>query len=113
MSLDRRAPEHDPGFAPEREATLHLFDGQFVQAEIEQQMPDGIAGEEQVARLPETLEPALCLAHAGPRLAMAARACPRMVDSEERGSDVPPQIGGARDLERRLEIRHGARVVAE
>lgn len=44
MSLDRRVPEHDPGFAPERESALHLFDGRLVRAEIEQQVIQGVDG---------------------------------------------------------------------
>ena len=113
VGVDCGAPEHDARVAPEREPALQLFDRQFVQAEVEQQMADEIVGDQLIARLPETLEPAQGLLHAGPGLAVAARARPDMIESEQRGSHVPLQVRGARDVQRRLEVCRGARVVAE
>ena len=70
-------------------------------------------GDELIADLPEALEPAQGLAHASPCLAVAAAARAHMIEPEQGGPDVPLQVGGPRDVERRLEVRRGARVVAQ
>src|SRR3989344_1346512 len=76
-------------------------------------MADAIEGDELIARQTEALEPVQSLLHTGPRLAVAARACPGMVEPEQCWPKVPLQVRGTRDVERRLEACHGARVVAE
>ena len=106
-------PEQNAGVVPERDAALQLFNRQFVKAEVEQEMADEIDGDELVAHLIEALEPAQGLLHTSPRLAIAARARPGMVEPEQCWSKVPLQVRGTRDVERRLEACHGARVVAE
>ncbi|OIQ74361.1 hypothetical protein GALL_439850 [mine drainage metagenome] len=113
VGVDRGAPVHIAGVAPERDSALQLFDRLFVQAEIEQEMADELIGDELKACLLETLEPAQGLLHTTPGLAIAARARPGMIESEQRRPNVPLQVCGTRDVERRLEVCHGARVVAE
>ena len=82
MCFDRPAPEHDPGFPPERHAPLQLFQGHFIEAEIEQQMSDEIVGYELIPRLLEALQPPQRRLHSGPRFAVVARTRPHVVDSE-------------------------------
>src|SRR3970040_1989204 len=90
-----------------------MLDRPFVQSEVEQQMADAVVGDELIAYLPETLEPAQGFLHSGPGLAVAARAGPDMIEPEQCGAEVPLQVRGSRNIERRLEVCRGPRIVAD
>ncbi len=66
-----------------------------------------------MVRVTDLDEPVQGLLHSGPRLAVVAGAGTGMIKSEQRRTKGPLQIGGTRNVERCLEVRRGARVVAE
>ena len=97
----------------ESEASFEMLRRPLVQIQIEQQATQRVVRHHLVAGQLQRFQPRQRVVQRGPGVAKPAERHLRMSPPDQRRPQVPLQVGRPRNIERGVEVRQGARVVAK